>query len=136
MRKIDNEPNIENIVDDLVLLAYDHYSSGRIKEAEEYCHKAELKDINNFDVARLKAQINFIKGANHLSHFYIQKAAKYIRSDVDDYNLAMQSAIYHIYNGDMQKAQNILEFVNQFRRKNICSLYDKLTEEYCNVTPQ
>lgn len=134
-KKIDLEPNIEDTVDELILLAFDYFSSGRMKEAGACCDKAMLIDSNNFDALRFKSHINFLEGNYLLSQFYWQNAGNFIRNQNDDYNLSMQFAIYQIYNGDIEMAQSIIELVKQARGKDDCPLCDQLIEEYCKVEP-
>ena len=135
-KKIDLEPNIEDTVDELMLLAFDYFISGKMKEAGAYCDKAMLIDSNNFDALRFKSHINFLEGNYLLSQFYWQNAGNFIRNQYDDYNLSMQIAIYQIYNGDIEMAQSIIELVKQVKGKDNCPLCDQLIEEYCNVTTE
>ena len=134
-KKMDLEPNIEDTVDELILLAFDYFSNGRMKEAGAYCDKAMLIDSNNFDALRLKSHINFLEGNYLLSQFYWQNAGNFIRNQDDDYNLSMQIAIYQIYKGDIEMAQSLIELVKQVKGKDNCPLCDQLIEEYCKVEP-
>lgn len=135
-RKMEHEPNIENTVDDLILLAFDDYRSGRIDEAKAYCDKAILIDSNNFDALRLMSHISFLKRDYIQSQIFMQKASNNFRNINDAYNLNTQYAIYLIHHGDLEKAKSNLENVKQIRGENNCPLCDKLIEEYCNVKPK
>lgn len=130
-RKIDYEPERNNSVEDLMLLAFDYFQAGRITEADDICKEVMLLDSNNFDVLRLKSHLNFLNGSHQMSQFYLENAAKNIRNANDDYNLSMQYAIYSIIRGDIAGAKSIIGIIKERRGDNKCPLCDKLIEEYC-----
>jgi len=130
-KKIANEPEIENTLDDQMKLAFDYFTKGNIEKAEDYCIKVREINPDHFDALRLMAHIDFLKGSKLLSRFKIERAGRHIRNNDDLYNLVMQSTIYQIYDGDIKKARAYIEKAKQIPGRNNSNLCDKLLSKYC-----
>ena len=129
-RKIDSEPDRSKSLDDLLLLANDYFQSGKLEEANKLCNEIMLFDSNHFDTLRLKSHLNFLKGENQLTQFYIENAGKHMKHPEDEHTLTMQYAIYLIYDGNAEMAEPVLQSMRSKGHRN-CSICDTLIKEYC-----
>jgi hypothetical protein len=116
----------ENTIDELTVLAFDYYRSGDIVKAEEYCKKIKTISPGNFDASRLLSHISFLKGHMPFVKFYGNIAKRYIRNNLDYYNLIMQYTIQQIYDGDFSSAIKNIEIAKNIKGDDGCLLCDKL----------
>ncbi|RXP52248.1 hypothetical protein EC396_11370 [Lutibacter sp. HS1-25] len=116
----------ENTIDELTVLAFYYYRSGDIVKAEEYCKKIKNISPDNFDASRLLSHINFLKGHMPFVKFYGKDAKRYIRNNLDYYNLIMQYTIQQIYDGDFNNSVNNIEIARKIKGDDGCQLCDKL----------
>lgn len=126
--KMKNEADKENTIDALTQLAFDYYRSDDMENAEKYCLEIRAIDFDNFDALRLLSQLNFVKGAQYLAQFHGESAGRHVRNDYDNYSLIMQFAIYQIYNGDFETANNNIEIAKDIKGEEGCELCDQLLE--------
>ncbi|NEQ49140.1 MAG: tetratricopeptide repeat protein [Leptolyngbya sp. SIO3F4] len=124
--RIEVEAKPENTQDELTLLAFDHYRSGDLEKAEEYCTKIREINPDNFDALRLLAHLNFLREHYALTEFYAESASRYLRNDLDQYNLTMQFAVYFMYRGDFDTAKKNIEIGRTIQGDAGCSLCDQL----------
>lgn len=127
-KKIENEKNEENSVDDLMRLAFLDFQMGEIKNADNICKRVLLKNSNQFDALRLKSHLNFLDGSVHMSQFYLQNAMSNMRDETDDYNLGMQNCIYQLYLGETVQAKSNIRIIKEAMGENNCPLCDTLME--------
>ena len=131
LRKIENEPDKSKTLDDIMLLAFYHFSEQRWDQANRLCDEAMVLNANEFDALRMKSQLNFLKGDRQLAQFYVDHAGKHIKNPIDEYNLTIQFATHLIYDGKKDMAKALLESFKAFRGSRGCTECDTLLKEFC-----
>ncbi|WP_370479009.1 hypothetical protein [Tamlana flava] len=107
-------------------------SKDQMEKVQFYMEEAEKINPNNFELLRLKAHVNFLKGTEIiLEGFYLNKARRFMQNDSDNYLLFLQSAIYDIFNHKPEDAINKLNLIKENQPK--CETCDRLIATYFNI---
>ena len=124
--KMDREQREEDKINELINLAIEAYKSGNHPRAKSYSDQIRTIEPDNFNTLRLLSQLYFEKGVPALAQYYFGKAKDKAASDIGNYDLLLQFAVYQTYNGDFANAKGNIEIARKIENVDSDELCNRL----------